>query len=72
MLVKAGTDLNKYTYYEGYGVITEALIQDNLAIAKYLIIDRQAKVPEYCYVRNKGGNDEQKLTITEMLSPHCS
>jgi hypothetical protein len=68
VLVNSGADINRYTYYEGYGVITQALIQDNIEIAKYLIIDRQAKIPEYCYIRNKGGEDEQKLTITDMLN----
>ena len=68
VLVNAGADINNYTYYEGYGAITEALIQDNLEIAKYLIIDMQAKIPDYCYIRNKGEKDEQKLTITDMLN----
>lgn len=68
ILVDAGADINKYTYYEGYGAITEALIQDNIAIAKYLIIDRHAKIPEYCNIRNRGEKDEQKLTITAMLN----
>ena len=68
VLVNAGADVNKYTYYQGYGAITESLIQDNLEIAKYLIIDKQAKIPEYCYIRNKGEKDELKLTITDMLN----
>jgi ankyrin repeat protein len=65
VLLNAGADINQYTYYEGYGAITEALVQDNLEIAKYLIIDRQAKIPAYCYVRT---NTDKKLTITDMLN----
>jgi len=68
VLINAGADINRYTYYEGYGAITSAIIQDNLEIVKYLIMDRQAKIPDYCYIRDKGGKDEQKLTITDMLN----
>lgn len=67
-LVNSGADINRYTYHEGYGAVTAALIQDNLEIAKYLIIDRQARVPQYCFIRNEGAKDEQKLTITDMLN----
>ena len=68
VLVNAGADINQYTYHEGYGAITKAIIQDNIAIAKYLIIDKKAKIPEYCNIRNEGEKNEQKLTITDMLN----
>ena len=68
ILLNSGANINRYTYYEGYGAITEAIIQDNLQIAKYLIIDKQAKIPTYCFIRNRGEKDEQKLTIMDMLN----
>lgn len=67
LLVAKGADINKYTYYEGYGAVTVALTDDNLEIAKYLIIDCKAKIPEYCYIRNEGQPDEQRLTIKQFL-----
>jgi hypothetical protein len=68
VLLNAGADINMYTYYPGYGAITEALIHDNIEIAKYLIIDKGAKIPDYCFIRNRGEKDEQKLTIIDMLN----
>ncbi len=68
VLLNSGADINGYTYYEGFGAITEALIHDNLQIAKYLIIDKQAKIPVYCFIRNRGEKDEQQLNIIDMLN----
>lgn len=68
VLLNSGADINRYTYNDGYGAITVGLIQDNLQIVKYLIIDKQARIPAYCFIRNEGEKDEQRLTITDMLN----
>lgn len=67
-LVNNGANINEYTYYNGYGAITESIIHNNLIITKYLIIEKHAYVPTFCYVRNKGETDEERLTITDLLN----
>jgi len=66
-LIDKGANINVYTYYDGYGAITEGIIHNNINIVKYLIIDKKAIVPKYCYIRDKGGKNEQKLTVTDLL-----
>lgn len=67
-LIDKGANINEYTYYDGYGAITEAIIQNNINIAKYLIINKGAIIPEYCYIRDKNGKNEEKLTVTDLLN----
>lgn len=71
LLIKNGTDPDIYPKYEGYGAIAEALITDNIDIAKYLIIEAKAKIPTYIIKRkaniNYIGEPEKKLTITDLL-----
>ena len=67
-LVENGADINKYTYYDGFSAITESIIHDNLSITKYLLIDKQADIPQYCFIRFEGKPNEQKLTLTDLLN----
>lgn len=67
-LLNAGADINAYTYYDGFGVITESLLQENLEMAKFFIIDEKAKIPDYCFIRNKGDAQEQRLTIKDLIN----
>jgi ankyrin repeat protein len=71
-LIDKGAKINVYTYYEGYGAITEAIIQNNLKIVKYLIIDKQATIPSYIFKRQANisykGEPEKYLTITDLLN----
>jgi ankyrin repeat protein len=70
-IIDKGVDLNKYTYYEGYGAITESIIQNNLKITKYLIINKNAIIPRYIFKRhinsNYKGDLVKYLTITDLL-----
>lgn len=50
-IIDNGANINEFTYYNGYGALTEALIQDNLRLAKYLIIDRHVIIPPYIFKR---------------------
>lgn len=72
LLIARGADINQYTYYEGYGSITSALMQDNLEIAKYIIVDKKARIPEYIFQREAGithvDDPAKRLTITDMLN----
>lgn len=69
VLVEAGADINKCTYYDGYGAITTAIIQDNLDIVRYLVIENKAKIPEYCYrVTDPKSNNVNKFTVSEFLN----
>ncbi len=68
LLVSSGAKIDTFTYYDGYGAITEAIIQDEIRIAKYLIVDCKAPIPKTCYIRNQGEADEIKLTVTDLLN----
>lgn len=64
VLVEAGANINDYKYPEEYGPITSAIIQKNMKIARYFIIDRKAEIPEYCFEQIDG----TKLTITDLIN----
>ncbi|PQL94747.1 ankyrin repeat domain-containing protein [Apibacter adventoris] len=66
-LVAKGACVNDTLYYKGYGAITTALIHNNLEAALYLIKQPSTEIPDIVYIRDKGGKDEQKLSITDML-----
>lgn len=70
-LVENGADINKWTKNEANGPITLSLIQDNIEIAKYLIVDKKADIPKCVLIReaniNYVGEPETRLTITDML-----
>ncbi|MCG8576130.1 MAG: ankyrin repeat domain-containing protein [Flavobacteriales bacterium] len=63
-LIAHGANIDQYTYYEGYGAITTSIIHKNLEITKYLIVDCNAKIPDYCYIRN----ETDSLTIIDFLN----
>lgn len=71
-LIENGANINLYTLYDGYGAITESLLSDNLSIAKYLIIDKKARIPSYIFIRPADiaykGAPEKHLTITDLLN----
>jgi ankyrin repeat protein len=50
LLIDSGADIDRYDYNEGHGPITNAIIHDRMNIAKYLIIEKKARIPKYCYV----------------------
>ncbi|MDR2122352.1 MAG: ankyrin repeat domain-containing protein [Flavobacteriaceae bacterium] len=66
-LVDKGANINLYASYEGDGGITSALIHNNLDVALYLIKHPSTKIPDVVYIRDQGGENEQKLSITDML-----
>ncbi len=68
VLVAAGADINKCTYYPGYGALTDALIMENMDVVKYLIVDKNATIPKYCYKRDLDTSNIQYLTVTDMLN----
>lgn len=68
LLVQSGAKIDTFTYHDGYGAITEAIIQDEIRIAKYLIVDCKSPVPETCYIRENEKGEEVKLSVTDMLN----
>lgn len=69
LLINSGIDINDYSYENGYGPISRAIIQDNLKILKYLIFEKKIKIPDYVYVRHAYKNDpREELTIQELLN----
>jgi ankyrin repeat protein len=71
LLIAKGANINQYTYYEGYGAITVALAQENIEIAKYLIVDKKAKIPEYIVEIPAGveavNSPARRKTISDVL-----
>ncbi len=69
MLVESEADINKCTYYEGYGAITTAIIMENLDVVKYLIIDKHAIIPRYCDSSScPDDTTVKKFTVSEKLN----
>jgi ankyrin repeat protein len=66
-LVDKGAHVNDTLYYKGYGAITSALIHNNLDVVLYLIKQPSTKIPDIVYIRDEGGKNERKLSITDML-----
>ncbi len=68
VLVDSGADVNSYDYQEGIGPITTSIIHDQMAIVRYLIIERKAKIPDYCYVVHAHNETVRKTyTVAEFL-----
>lgn len=65
--IDKGAHVNDTSYKEGNGAITTALIHNNLEAALYLIKQPSTEIPDIVYIRDEGGKDEQKLSITDML-----
>jgi ankyrin repeat protein len=68
LLVNSGADINMYDYKEGTGPISASIIHDRMEILRYLIIERGAVIPEYCYVVHAHNETSRKTyTVTEFL-----
>ncbi|WP_163408523.1 ankyrin repeat domain-containing protein [Flavobacterium ajazii] len=70
ILVDKGADINYDDKY-GNSAILQALYQDNLDIAKYLIIDKKAKIPKPLFIRRAGETDsgeDEKVTLEDFLN----
>ena len=67
-LVENGADINKSIDGAGNCAILSALIQDNLDIVKYLIIDKKAKVPKVLFKRVTNEDDDKNGEIVTVES----
>lgn len=69
LLIQSGADINKYDYTEGHGPISNSIIYGNLTVLRYLIIDKKAKIPKYCFVRHAHNElPREELTVTDFLN----
>lgn len=69
LLINSGIDINNYSYKNGHGPISYAIIQDNLKTLRYLIFEKKIKIPDYVYVRHAYKNNPRvELTIEELLN----
>lgn len=67
-LVKAGADIDKYDYKEGLGPISNAIIYDRMEILRYLIIEKKANIPKYCFViQSHNETPRKEYTVSDML-----
>lgn len=68
LLVESGADINSYDYKEGVGPITQAIVHDRMENLRYLVIDRKAKIPKYCFVVHAYNETKRKTyTVTAFL-----
>ncbi|MCD0487365.1 ankyrin repeat domain-containing protein [Pedobacter sp. MC2016-14] len=69
LLVQSGADINKYDYTEGHGPLSNSIVYGNLNVLRYLIIDKKAKIPKYCFVRQAHNESlREELTVTDFLN----
>lgn len=66
-LVNNGANINVKIDSTGFGAIADAIIYENLGIAKYLIVEKRAKIPPYCFTREFQGV-QQKLSVIDLLN----
>ena len=68
-LVERGADINNYDYTEGHGPLSNSITYGNLNVLRYLVIDKKAKIPTYCFVRQAHNESlREELTITDFLN----
>ena len=68
-LIDLGADINNYDYSEGHGPISRAIIHDRLENLRYLIIDKNADIPEYSYVVHAHNETPRiEYTVSEFLA----
>ncbi len=69
LLVQSGADINKYDYTEGHGPLSNSIVYGSLNVLRYLIIDKKAKIPKYCFVRQAHNESlREELTVTDFLT----
>lgn len=69
LLVQSGADINKYDYKEGNGPISNAIIHGNLNVLRYLIIDKNIIIPNYCFVRQAHNETlREELSVIDFLN----
>lgn len=69
LLINSCIDINDYSYENGRGPITNTILLDNLNILKFLIFEKNIKIPQYVFVRHAYKNDpREELTIEEFLN----
>ncbi len=68
-LVENGASITSYGNNED-AILSSAILSRKLDIAKYLMIDKHAPLPEYCVVRQPGMKSERKMTIADMLNEY--
>ncbi len=67
LLVSRGASLVSYDPNE-HSILSTAVTSRNWAIARYLLIDAKAPIPDYAVVRLPGTPQERKMTITDVLT----
>lgn len=69
VLVEHGADINESNNKPDNTPVAGAIFSESLNVAGYLIIEKKARIPEYCFIRPKGEKSyEQKITITDFLN----
>jgi uncharacterized protein len=68
VLVDNGAKLDIYPIEGEESLITNVLLADNFDMLKYFLIEKQLKIPSWCFVKYPGQSRAKKLTITEALT----
>jgi uncharacterized protein len=68
-VVELGADINDYNYLNGKGPLSNCIIHDNIDILEYLVIERNAEIPSYVFIRPAHNNTpREELTLIEFLN----
>ena len=66
MLVSRGASLDTYGP-DQHSILSYAVVSRNWEVARYLMIDAKAPIPDYAVMWLLGTPQERKMTITDML-----
>ncbi len=66
-LIKKGADIDKYEVDESYCIVVSVAECDRLDLLKYLLLVKKAKIPAFADILNKGGKNEQKISLIDYL-----
>lgn len=67
-LIECGADINFRPNGDAEdSPVVAALMQDRLDMARYLLIERKAQVPEFCFIRSEATGPDS-ITVTRLLN----
>lgn len=69
VLMEHGADLKTYGK-NSEAILSSAVLSGKLDIVKYLMIDKDAPIPDYVFKRAPGTRYERKMTISDLLNEH--
>ncbi len=67
LLVEKGTRLDIYPKNGKNSILCTAIFNPRLDILRYLLIDKKASIPDYCYIRDEGKPNQKIITLRDLI-----